>query len=126
MCVPLGIGFAYSLTLPVALACLIATGFVMGGYLGPCYSIVMALVPAGMRGITGASLQLAINLCGSGVGPFLTGVLSDAIGGPASLRPALALTMLFNVAAALCLMRGRLRVRDSGAAMAPLVANLRH
>lgn len=117
LCVPIGIGFAYAPTLPIALGFLFATGFVLGGYLGPCYSIVMALVPAGMRGMTGAGLQLAINLFGSGVGPLLTGSLSDAFGGPESLRPALALTMTVNIAAAFFLIRGRRQVRSSAAIM---------
>ncbi|WP_157218924.1 spinster family MFS transporter [Flavisphingomonas formosensis] len=101
LCVPCGIAFAYAPGLPSALLALAVTAFVMGGYLGPGYSLAMGLVRPGMRGFTGAALQLCINLLGSGMGPVVAGTFSDVIGGPLSLRPALALTMLFNLWAAL-------------------------
>lgn len=100
LCVPFGIGFAYAPSLPVALGCLFCTGIAMGGYLAPGYSMAMGLVSPGMRGIVAAAVQLVINLLGSGLGPVVVGLFSDAIGGEYSLRPALALTMLFNIWAA--------------------------
>ena len=100
LCVPFGIGFAYAPTLAVALACLFGTAFAMGAYLAPGYSFAMYLVPPGMRGVTSAGIQMLINLLGSGIGPVLTGLLSDRFGGGHSLQPAIAITMCVNLWAA--------------------------
>jgi MFS family permease len=97
LCVPCGVGLAYAPSDMLAIAMLFATTFMMGGYLGPSFSIAMALVAPGMRGVVAASLQMAINLFGSGLGPVLLGALSDSFHGPASLRPAFAITLCVNL-----------------------------
>lgn len=112
-CVPLGIGLAYAPSLPLAFVFLFLTAFATSAYLGPCYSVVMTIVPTGMRGLTGAALQMIINLFGSGIGPLLTGVLSDLFGGPRSIQPALAATMLINAWAAFHLWRGYRRMHPT-------------
>jgi MFS family permease len=97
LCVPCGVGLAYAPSNILAIAMLFATTFMMGGYLGPSFSVAMALITPGMRGVVAASLQMSINLFGSGLGPVLLGALSDLFHGPASLRPAFAITMCVNL-----------------------------
>jgi MFS family permease len=101
LCVPFGIGLAYAPGLPLAYLCLAGTAFALGGFLGPCYSMAMVLAPTNMRGVIAAVLQMSINLLGAGLGPMFLGALSDMFGGSHSLQPALALTMVFNLWAAL-------------------------
>jgi MFS family permease len=101
ICVPFGIGLAYAPGLSLACLCLGGTAFALGGFLGPCYSTAMLLAPSGMRGVIAAALQMSINLLGAGLGPMFLGALSDLFGGTHSLQPAMALTMVFNLWAAL-------------------------
>ena len=46
-------------------------------YLGPCIAISHALVPPHMRAMTSAVLFFILNMIGLGLGPLLTGLLSD-------------------------------------------------
>lgn len=48
-------------------------------YLGPCIAIAHTLVPPGMRAITSAVLFFILNMIGLGMGPFLTGLVSDLL-----------------------------------------------
>jgi len=75
----------------------------LGGFLstctvGPAAAIVIDVVHPGVRSIGASVLSLVQNLCGLAAGPFLAGVLSDAVG----LQAALALTPLSCILAALC------------------------
>jgi len=61
-------------------------------YLGPCIAISHALVPANMRAMTSAILFFVLNMIGLGLGPLITGLLSDwfsAIHGAVGLRYAM-------------------------------------
>lgn len=71
-----------SLTMLFGFACYPAT-----------FGTMLSLADANMRGMTAASLQICTNLIGYGLGPYMVGLLSDAIGGPGSLRPAMAIVM---------------------------------
>lgn len=63
-----------------------------------CYPIAYAnalgLVQPRMRGVTLATLQVLNIFIGIGMGPFMVGLLSDAIGGGQSLRYAMAIVLV--------------------------------
>jgi len=100
LCVPFGIGFALAPSTAVSVVCLVATGFLMGGFLGPCFSAMTILAPPEMRGTMAALLQVSINLVGTGAGPVIVGALSDNFGTKNSLGDALAVVALANAWAA--------------------------
>jgi MFS family permease len=89
-------------TLPVALAGLSVMALMTGFFIAPGYSIIISLTPPNERGTTLATTKLVSMLIGSGVIPMLTGVISDAIGGPDSIRPALLFTTALLLPATLC------------------------
>lgn len=69
----------------------------MIAYYGPIVAVVQSLVSARERAFTGALLLLVFNIIGLGLGPFLTGVLSDVLStafGGESLRWALICSLL--------------------------------
>ncbi len=68
--------------LPVKLAVLllmIPTGLLGAMYLGPTFAMTQGLVGTRERALAGAILLFIINLIGLGGGPWITGVLSDAV-----------------------------------------------
>jgi predicted MFS family arabinose efflux permease len=71
-------------------------------YLGPCIAISHTLVPPGMRAITSAVLFFILNMIGLGMGPFLTGLVSDLLQpeyGEQSLRYSMLITTQVSVIA---------------------------
>ena len=58
-------------------------------YLSIGYSLLLGITPIGMRGMVLAVELIAANLLGYAGGPFIVGLLSDAIGGDEPLRWAL-------------------------------------
>ncbi len=64
-------------------------------YLGPSIAVSHALVPPRMRALTSAVLFFILNMIGLGMGPFLTGLMSDLladISGGENLRHAMLIT----------------------------------
>jgi predicted MFS family arabinose efflux permease len=57
------------------------------------FGTMLGLADANMRGMSAASLQIATNLIGYGLGPYMVGLLSDYVGGDGSLRTAMAIVM---------------------------------
>jgi MFS family permease len=51
----------------------------MISYYGPIVAVPQLLVPPGMRAFTSAVLLLVFNLIGLGLGPFVTGLVSDVL-----------------------------------------------
>jgi MFS family permease len=91
--------------------------FLAPAYFGASYALLLSVCPPRTRGSSVAIVQVACNLLGYGFGPFLVGMLSDAIGGPASLRYALCLTMVLSLlAAASFALASRTMDRDLGRA----------
>lgn len=82
-----------SLSLPMSLAGLGLMGIMTGFFMSTGYSLVMSLSAPDQRGTTLAMTKLFTVLIGDGPVPLLTGAISDAVGGPGSLRPALLGTM---------------------------------
>jgi predicted MFS family arabinose efflux permease len=48
-------------------------------FLGPCIAISHTIVAPAMRALTSAALFFVINMIGLGIGPFLTGLVSDLL-----------------------------------------------
>lgn len=109
-------GFAAALSgsaaVAVALMCLWC-GFMLA-HNGPANALVLSLLRPRMRGVVVATLQTVATVVGTGLGPFLVGVLSDVYGGPNSLRWAIMTGMSLNVVAVLCFLNAaRTARRDS-------------
>lgn len=71
-------------------------------YYGPIIAIAQLLVPANMRAFTSAVLMLVLNLFGLGLGPLVTGYLSDVLATQFgmttdSLRFAISFSVLFSL-----------------------------
>ncbi len=83
----LGIALAYFPYLNMLLTDNIGTGLALvffglilnSFYLGPCIALSHALVEPGMRALTSAVLFFVLNMIGLGLGPFLTGLVSDML-----------------------------------------------
>lgn len=89
-----GLVFLLSHSLVVALIGLVAFEMIVRGYTAPGYSAILGSVQPRMRGISVSALQIATNLIGYGLGPFLAGVVSDHVGGEQGIRWGLAALML--------------------------------
>lgn len=122
-------GLAVLIMLPVALAqynaasvtvsLALSTGpaLVLGMYVAPCFGVTQMLVPVSMRASASAVLLLILSLVGVGLGPFVTGVLSDVFHaqgyGHASLGRAISLVIFLFIPAGVFLLRGGSRLADA-------------
>ncbi len=75
--VPTALGVYLLPSLPMALAILIPTQLLGYMYLGPSFTMTQGLVGIRERALAGAVLLLIMNLIGLGLGPTLTGWISD-------------------------------------------------
>ena len=66
-------------SLPVSLLCGAAVSTLMLCYYGPILAVVHSMVPGSMRAFTAAMLLLTFNIIGLGLGPSITGLLSDLL-----------------------------------------------
>jgi predicted MFS family arabinose efflux permease len=83
------------------------------------FGSMLTLTSSRIRGITSATMQGTCNLLGYGLGPLGVGMLSDKLGGPNSLRYALAIvSTACCVASALCLLMARSSIRAGDNTMA--------
>ena len=88
------------------------------GYLAPTFAMTQSLVPLRMRALAASILLFILNIIGLGLGPQITGILSDTINlttdlGVNSLRWAMVSVLVFNiVSAVLYIMAGRTVVED--------------
>ena len=89
-------------TLPISLAGLALLALMTGIFYTTSYSSILSLSAPEQRGATLAATKLISTLVGEGPVPLFTGAISDAIGGPASIRTALLCTMAFSLVAAFC------------------------
>jgi MFS family permease len=92
---PTGVSAAFSYLLPV---------FAGGWYLAPCIASTHFLVGIRMRAMASAILFFVLNLIGLGLGPMLTGFVSDLLTpnyGDNALRYAMSITVLVNIWCAL-------------------------
>jgi predicted MFS family arabinose efflux permease len=80
-----GFGITAAPTQAIAIALVMMLGFSMGSHYAAPKTIVMTVAPENMRGSIGAVEQLMINLVGVAIGPLLTGMISDYLGGKDSV-----------------------------------------
>jgi MFS family permease len=95
---PFGIALTLVPSLHLAIICLCGMAFFCGVWTGPAFGLAMSLSQPRVRGVVGSFVQLVVNLVGSGLGPFLAGVLSDNLSG--GLRSALTICFALNLWAA--------------------------
>ena len=79
------------------------TALLVNSYMPPVVATSQTLVPAGLRAFTSATLVLIVNLIGLGLGPLVTGMLSDWLApqlGNEALRYAIASSSLAALLAA--------------------------
>lgn len=98
----------------VSLAAGAVTVLLLFFYYAPIIAMTQSLVPASIRAFTSSILLLSVNIIGLGLGPWLTGVLSDALGGgDQSLRAAMTIVSFVGLAAGSCfLLASRFYARD--------------
>jgi MFS family permease len=86
---PFALGFVLAPNPMVSLGCFMILKFLMTLHLGPMIALSFAQVPAAMRAMMGATINMFITLAGVGFGSFLAGRMSDAFAarfGTESLR----------------------------------------
>jgi len=98
-------------SLTVALGALILFSFIGGFFNGPSYALVLSLAQPRMRGSVMAASKLLVILIGSGLFPFLTGAISDAVGTENSIQPAILATMSLLAVASCCFVLAGRRAR---------------
>lgn len=85
-----------------ALLILIVPTLLGSYYLGPTFALTQGLVGLRMRALASSILLFILNLIGMGLGPSVTGIISDVLAatplGEESLRWALVTVLTFNVA----------------------------
>lgn len=93
----------------VALLLLTLPSFAMGAYVGPSFAAVQGLAGVRSRATAIAMQAFTANLIGAGLGPWLIGILSDALEATyreASLRYSFLLVVVLYLVSALALMDG--------------------
>ena len=98
--VPLAIGGALSPDTAVAVGCLLCFGLFTSAWTAAGYATMIGEVESRMRGTMLGAMQVGATLLGAALSPFITGVLSDLIGGPRSLAYAIAILALTGLWAA--------------------------
>jgi MFS family permease len=94
----LGLAFASGASGTTQIALIMAGSFVATASLGPINSVVIDVVPPGLRVSATAMISLVQNLFGLAAGPLVIGILADRYG----LAAALGALPLFALAAMLC------------------------
>jgi predicted MFS family arabinose efflux permease len=113
---PVSIAIAMTSSQWLAGALVLVLGLTLGTHYAAPKSVLMTVAPENMRGSVAAIEQLMVNMLGVSMGPLLTGMISDYLGGANSVGVALAATVSLNVVAALCFW---LAMRDVKPALAP-------
>ena len=100
--VPVCVAMALAPSKWLVILLVMVLGLTMGTHYSAPKSVIVSVTPGHMRGSVAAIEELTLNLIGGGLGPLLTGVLSDLLGGKESAGRALAATLSLNLVAALC------------------------
>lgn len=98
----IGFWLAFAQGLAFAIAAVFLFELTYRAYMGSGYDLLLGDLQPRMRGIASAAMQASTNLIGWGLGPYIVGLVSDAVGGPDSLRYGLAAVMALNLLAAIC------------------------
>jgi MFS family permease len=108
----------YFTTLPrLSLLAGFLPAFFLSSFLAPLVATGQSLVPATLRAFTSAVLALAVNIIGLGLGPLVTGILSDFLSthfqlGNNSLRYAIAASAVVSIWGAVHFLRAARFVRE--------------
>jgi hypothetical protein len=86
-------------------------------YQAPVVATSQSLVGPGIRAFASASLVMMVNIFGMGLGPLMTGILSDIFAGTfglgdMSLRYAMSTTVLFTAGAGVMFYKAASYLRD--------------
>ena len=98
--------FTYLYADPTIALMVYSVAYVLGhGYLAPTFAMTQSLVDLRMRALAASILLFILNIIGLGLGPQLTGILSDTLNyftglGVDSLRWAMVIVLSFNVISA--------------------------
>jgi MFS family permease len=98
--VPIVVTFYLTTHIWTAFSLLAFISFFSGFYLPSSFAMTQSLMPPEKRALASALLLFMINIIGLGLGPFLVGVISDALvstQGDNSLRYALAIMATLNI-----------------------------
>jgi predicted MFS family arabinose efflux permease len=87
-------------------------GLTLGTHYATPRAVIVSVTPEHMRGSVASIEQLFVNLLGAGMGPLITGMISDRLGGDNSVGLALVATLSINVVAALCFWLASRGARD--------------
>lgn len=114
--VPIAFGIAFAPSPWIAAGLVFALGLMMGTHYSAPKAAIMTATPPHMRGSVAAIQELVANLFGAALGPLITGLISDKLGGPNSVSLALGATVSLNLVAAACFWIGIRRTRSMRAA----------
>ena len=109
---PAAIGIEFGLTDGLVVAFTMLLGFTLGTHYAAPRAVIVSVTPARMRGSVSSIEQLMVNLFGAGMGPLITGFISDSVGGKDSVGLALVATLCLNLLAALCFFLASRGARD--------------
>ncbi|MDF0542940.1 MFS transporter [Sphingobium sp. H39-3-25] len=98
--VPLAFGISFAFSPFVAAGLVFALGLTLGTHYSAPKAAIMTATPAKMRGSVAAMQELVANLGGAAIGPLITGLISDKLGGANSVSLALGASVSLNLVAA--------------------------
>lgn len=98
--VPTAFGIAFAPSPTVAVVLVFVLGLTLGTHYSAPKAAIMTATPARMRGSVAAMQELVANLGGAAIGPLVTGLISDRLGGANSVSLALGATVSLNLIAA--------------------------
>jgi predicted MFS family arabinose efflux permease len=87
-------------TVPMVVLLAVLLGMALGAWASQAIAILLIGTPGILRARTYSTYQVVVSIVG-GAGPFLTGLISDRLGGDGHLGVALAATLLLNLFPAL-------------------------
>ena len=100
---------------PVAIAFVMGAGLFSASYNGPVNAMIVTQAGPNLRGLAISTVQTSANLIGVGLGTWLIGRISDAVGGTAGLAWGIGIAMLFCVLGAIFLMLAAFQIKASRA-----------
>ncbi|WP_158637986.1 MFS transporter [Sphingomonas ginsenosidivorax] len=98
--VPAAFGIAFAPSPAIAVVLVFVLGLTLGTHYSAPKAAIMTATPPRMRGSVAAMQELVANLGGAAIGPLITGIISDKLGGANSVSLALGATVSLNLVAA--------------------------
>lgn len=120
--VPVAFGISFEPSPFVAAGLVFALGLTLGTHYSAPKAAIMTATPPRMRGSVAAMQELVANLGGAAIGPLITGLISDKLGGQNSVSLALGATVSLNLIAAVSFwfgIRGSLPAGSSRGSLSP-------